>query len=83
MSAQRPSNLTIAQLLRTDFPREGSVALVKHILAADFDFILEVFADEEEEEARRGDDDFCFGVQRGGVEVVHYICNGLDRAIPE
>lgn len=83
MSAQRPPNLTIAQLLRTDFSREGSIAFVKHVLAADFDFILEVFANEEQEEAGWGDDDFCFGVERSGVEVVHYICNRLDRAIPE
>lgn len=82
MSDQCPANLTIAQLLRTDFPREGSIALVKHVLAADFDLTLEVFADEEEEEAGWRNDDFCAGVERSGVEVVHYICNRLDRAIP-
>lgn len=83
VSAQRPPNLAVAQLLRADLPRKGPVGLVEDVLAAHFDFVLEVFADEEEEEARRGDDDFGFGVEWGGVDVVHYVCDRLDRAIPE
>ena len=32
---------------------------------------------------RRGDDDFCFGIERSIVEMVHYVCNRLDRAVPK
>lgn len=59
MSAQRPPNLTIFQLLRADLACESSIGLVEYVLAADFDFRLEVFAYEEEEETGWGDDDFC------------------------
>ena len=83
MSAQRPPNLAVAQLLCADFSGKSSIRLVENVLAADFDFILEVFADEEEEEAGWGDDNFCFRVERSGIEVVHYICDGLNCAIPE
>ena len=41
-----------------------------------------MFADEQQEEARRSDDDFGFGVQRGGVEMMHYVRDGLDCAVP-
>ena len=41
-----------------------------------------MFADEEEEEARRGDDDFGGRVEGRGVEVVDYGCDGLDRSVP-
>ena len=50
MSTHRPSNLTISQLLRTDLARKSSIRFIKHILRADFDFGLQVFANEEEEE---------------------------------
>ena len=82
MSAQRPPNLTITQLLHTNLSRKGPIGLVKHILTAHFDFGLEVFANEEQEQTGRGDDDFGLGVKRSGVEMMHYICDGLDRAIP-
>ena len=59
MSHQRPPNLAIRQLLRRYLAGERSVRLVEHILAADFDFGFEMFADEKEEEAGRCDDDFC------------------------
>ena len=47
MPAQRPPNVTIFQLLRANLSGKGSIGLVKNILAANFDFFLEVFADEE------------------------------------
>lgn len=47
MPTQRPPNLTVFQLLRTDLSGKGSIGFVKYILAADFDFLVEVFADEE------------------------------------
>lgn len=47
MPAQRPANLTIAQLLRADLSRKGPIGFVKNVLAAHFDLILEMFADEE------------------------------------
>lgn len=83
MSAQRPPNLAVTQLLRANLSRKSAIGFVKDVLAAHFDFILEVFANEEQEEAGWGDDDFCFGVERSGVEVVYDVCNRLDRAIPE
>lgn len=61
MPAQSPANLTITQLLCADLARECSVGLVKHVLGANRDFGLEMLADEEKEEARGGDDDFCIG----------------------
>ena len=83
MSAQRPPNLAVAQLLRADLSGESAIGFVKHVLAADFDLVFEVFADEEQEEAGWSDDDFCLGIEGSGVEVVHYICNRLDGAVPE
>lgn len=56
--AQRPPNFTITQLLRADLARESSIGLVEHVLATDFDFRLEMLANEEEEETGWGDDDF-------------------------
>ena len=47
MPAQRPPNLTVFQLLCANLSCKRSIGLVKHILAADFDFLLEVFPDEE------------------------------------
>ena len=83
MSAQRPSNLAVAQLLRANLSSESAIGFVKHVLAADFDLVFEVFADEEQEEAGWSDDDFCLGIEGSGVEMVHYICDGLDGAVPE
>jgi len=51
-------------LLGGDFAREGTIGLVEDVLAADFDGGVEVFADEAEEEAGWGDDDFCFLEER-------------------
>ena len=82
VSAQGPPNLTITQLLRANLSRKSPVGFVKNVLAADFDFVLEVFADEEQEEAGWGNNYFSVGVERSVVEVMHYICNGLDCAIP-
>lgn len=66
MSGQRPPNLTISQLLRADLARKRSIRLVEHVLAADLNLSFEMLAHEQEEEAGRGDDDFCvFG--RGEV----------------
>jgi hypothetical protein len=41
-----------------------------------------VLAREEEVESGRGDDDFGFGVERGAVEVVDYVADGFDGAVP-
>ena len=75
MPAQRPPNLTIPQLLRTNFSRKGPIGFVEHILTADFNFFLEMFPDEQEEEARRGNDDFGFGIESSRIEIVHYVCD--------
>ena len=83
MSAQSPPNLAVAQLLRANLSGESAIGFVKDVLAADFNLIFEVFADEEQEEAGWSDNDFCLGIEGGGVEMVHYICNRLDGAVPE
>ena len=75
MPAQRPPNLTVPQLLCTDLSRKGPIGLVEDILTADFNFFLEMFPYEQEEEARRGNDDFCFGIERSRIEIVHYVCD--------
>lgn len=75
MPAQRPPYLTVLQLLRTNFSRKSPVGLVEHILTADFNFFLEMFPYEQEEEARRGNDDFCFGIEGSRIEIVHYVCD--------
>ena len=82
MSAQRPPNLAVAQLLRANLSGESAIGFVKHVLATDLDLVFEVFADEEQEEAGWSDDDFCLGIEGGGVEMVHYICDRLDGAVP-
>jgi len=58
MPTKRPPNFTVTQLLCTDLAREGTIRLIKYILAADFDFGIQVLADEQEEEAGGCDDDF-------------------------
>ena len=75
MPAQRPPNLAVLQLLRADLSRKGSIGLVEDILTANFNFFLEMFPYEQEEEARRGNDDFCFGIERSRIEIVHYVCD--------
>ena len=75
MPAQRPPNLAVLQLLRANFSGKGPIGFVKYILTADFNFFLEMFPHEQEEEARRGNDDFCFGIERSRIEIVHYVCD--------
>ena len=75
MPAQRPAYLTVLQLLRADLSRKSPIGLVEHILTADFNLFLEMFPYEQEEEARRGNDDFGFGIEGSRIEIVHYVCD--------
>ena len=75
MPAQRPPYFAVLQLLRADLSREGPIGFVEHILTTDFNFLPEMFPHEQEEEARRGNDDFCFGIESSRIEIVHYVCD--------
>ena len=82
MPAQRPPNVAVRQLLCADFSCEGTIGLIEHVLAAYFDFRLQVLADEEEEEPGGGDHYFCFWVEGSFVEVVDDVCDRFDSAVP-
>lgn len=62
---QRPGDVAVLQLLDGDLAGEGAVGPVEDILGRNFDGGVKVFAGQEEEEGRWGDDDFDVGVCGG------------------
>lgn len=57
MASERPGDFTVHQLFHTNFSGERAVRLVEDVLRADFNFRFQVFTDNEQIQARRGDDD--------------------------
>jgi hypothetical protein len=52
-----PVNAAVLQVLDGDLAGEGAIGLIEDILGGDANFLLDVLADEEEVEGRRGNND--------------------------
>lgn len=70
VTQDRPVDLSILQLLDTDFTGEGTIGLVEHVLGRDTQLLVGKLAGEGQVQRGRRDDDLRVGVKVGGVEVV-------------
>ena len=77
-----PVDLSIAELLDTDFTGESTIGLVEDVLGGHADLVASSLAGREQVEGGGRDDDLGGGVQAGSIEVVDDGGNAVRSTVP-